>query len=311
MIEVDVVEEALRGKFRSVPAVRHELRACADRRVVGSAEVAQAVRVRLDQQDVAVRADRRHHVQVDGLLRGPLHVSWRQRRRLALLVDPGHAPGTSARLARRQAVVGAVGGQIRYRLHVVEGIHHRHGLAGAPVRRRAHQVVCPLQIGGPVTGYGLIPGTAQQVRGIRADQRQALHLPGPGRDGADAADAAGQSRRSRRGQRPLPRQRSGRRGAMPGRAAGHRRRAPGRRGGASGRCRRGSRDSRQRDRGKAGRRDECSRPGPAAGPAQAAGSGQAVGPASADGRMIAVVPVQGSIPSVIHRAPRDRQGATR
>ena len=302
MVEVDVVVEALGGEFASVPAVGQELRAGADRRVVRGAEVAQTIRVGLDQQDVAVRADRRDHVQVHGLLGRPLNVPWRQRRRLALLVQLGHAPGTGTGLAWRQAIVGAIRRQIRDRLRVVKGVHHGDGLADALTGRRAGQVVRAAQVGGPVPGHGLGPGDSQAVTGARADQRQALHLAGPGRDRADAADA-GQFRRLRRGQWPLRRQRSGWCGAMPGRANGGRVPAHRRRG--SGGCHRAGRNGRQCGRGQADRGDECRHPGPDAvlGPTD--------GLPGADGVTIAVLPVHGSIPPLTHGAPPRPAGATR
>ena len=215
-----------------------------------------------------------------------------------MLVQLGHAPGTGAGLAWRQAIVGPIHRQIRDRLRVVKGVHHGDGLADALTGRRAGQVVRAAQVGGPVPGHGLGPGDSQAVTGARADQRQALHLAGPGRDRADAADA-GQFRRLRRGQWPLRRQRSGWCGAMPGRANGGR--VPARRRRGSGGCHRAGRHGRQCGRGQADRGDECSCPGPDA------VLGPTSGLSGADGVTIAVVPVHGSIPPLTHGAPRDQQ----
>ena len=133
-----VVEVGVGGDLgrvlRSAVAVGHELRAHVHGRVDRGAQVGAGVGVRLDQQDVAARADRRHHVDVQRDLTGPARVGYGQRGRLAHLVDLGEA-AVGGR-ARRQSELGPVHVEVGLGVRVVEGVDDRDGLARACGRGR-------------------------------------------------------------------------------------------------------------------------------------------------------------------------------
>src|SRR5262249_30684335 len=93
------------------------------------AEVVHARRVRLDEEELAVRARGRRHVEVERDLAGPAVVSRRQRARVAVLVHLLEAAVRGG--ARRQAVLRAVDREVGLGLRVVERVDYRDRLAGA------------------------------------------------------------------------------------------------------------------------------------------------------------------------------------
>src|SRR5262249_51054445 len=113
-VVVERPEGGVRG-VRAAVAVTDRIGAHGRGTVHRGAEVGQRVRGRLDQQDVAVRADRRDHVQVQGDLLGPTGVTaWVVR--AAVLVNLAEAPVGGG--TRRQAELAAVHGQVRLGVRV-------------------------------------------------------------------------------------------------------------------------------------------------------------------------------------------------
>ena len=170
MVEVAVVGRArLRGELRASIRIGDDGGAQASGRVLGRSEVGERVRVRLDEQDLAVRAHGRGHIEVERDLLRPSAVRPRYRRRAACLVDLGEAPGP----ARREPVRRAICGEIRRRGRRVVRVDDREGLAAAG--GRARQAVGGPQVGGAV------------AVGRRGDGRSALGV------GDDAGVAVGEA----------------------------------------------------------------------------------------------------------------------
>ena len=163
------------------------------------AEVADLGAVRLDQDDVAVRADRGHHVQVQGLLLVPAGLARcaRQRAGQAILVDL--AETAAGHGARGQVVLGAVQPQVRCGVRVVEGVHDRDRLAPAGRGRGLRQAVRALQIGGPVAGRDAVPDQARVGHATGLDQGLADLKPGRGRGGAGVPEVRDRRRVGRAG----------------------------------------------------------------------------------------------------------------
>jgi hypothetical protein len=92
-------------------------------------EVRERVGGRLDQQGVAVGADRRDHVEVEGDLLGPADVGRGQRRRGAVLAHLAEA--AIGRGAGRQAELRAVLGKVGLGVGVVERVDDGDRLAAA------------------------------------------------------------------------------------------------------------------------------------------------------------------------------------
>ena len=134
--------------------------------------------VRLDQQDVAVRAGRRDHVEVEADLQSPAVVDGRQGRRGAVLVDLLEAAVGGG--ARRQPVVLAVDGEVLLGVRVVVGVDDGDRLAAG---RRAGELVRRLDVGRPVA--------ARRRRGHRAEHAV----------GAAHRDQLAEARRDRRAAR--------------------------------------------------------------------------------------------------------------
>ena len=145
MVEIRVVDERLEADLGDPVAVAHRVRTQRDSPVHARAQVTQAGAVGLDQQDVALRADRADHVEIERDLLRPSVVGCRIARP-AVLVDLAEAPVRGC--ARCEPEARAVHGKVALGVRVVHCIHDRHGLARACRQRR--RVVRSLQIGRPV-----------------------------------------------------------------------------------------------------------------------------------------------------------------
>src|SRR5207302_8685888 len=109
-------------------------------------QVRVAVVVRVDQEDLAVAADGRDHVEVERDLLRPTGVAgWVGG--AATLVD--FAEAAVGGRARRQPVLGAVNGQVGLGVGVVVGVDDGDGLGGG---RRARESVGAAEVGGTVAG---------------------------------------------------------------------------------------------------------------------------------------------------------------
>src|SRR5262249_51709696 len=136
-------------------AVRDHGRAERDRRVDRRAEAVHVRRRRLDEEDLALRADRRRHLDVERDLAGPALVGGRQRARLPRLVHLLEA--AVGRRARRQAVLRAVDAEVLLGVRVVHRVDDRDGQARA---LRLIDLVGGDEIGRPEAAR----------RGVRLDQ---------------------------------------------------------------------------------------------------------------------------------------------
>ena len=161
--------------------------------------------VDLDQQDVAVGAQRRDRVEVE---RAPPPPSpnrrWRAAGRPAALV--GLAQAAAGDGAGRQPVGAAIGGQVRRGVGVVADVDHRDGVRAARGLRQVGQVVGFLEIGGAARRWrgggrrGHRP-LGRDTRGgrraaARAAAREDLGEGGPRRDvGMDQAVVRAQHQR--------------------------------------------------------------------------------------------------------------------
>ena len=176
MVVVLAVVGCVGGRLRTAVAVGHEVGAERYRGVHPGAQVSGVGAVRLDQDDVAQRADRRHHVDVERFLDVPSVAArcGRQRAGLALFVDLLEA----AAAASGQAPVGAVSGEVGGGIRVVIGVDDSHRLAAARGGRR--KGVGALQAGWSVTvaGWCLIRADRclRAVRHVGADQHHARIL---------------------------------------------------------------------------------------------------------------------------------------
>src|SRR4029077_2368419 len=113
----------LTGVLRTAPAIGDELGAERDGLVLGRVQIGVGRRRRLDQDDVAVRADRRDHVDVERLFASPAGVVRWQRAGRAVLVDLAEAAvrdGTGG-----QAPLAAVSSQVRGGIRVVHRVYDR------------------------------------------------------------------------------------------------------------------------------------------------------------------------------------------
>ena len=165
--------------------------------VLGDVEAGAAVVGRLDQDDVALGADRGGHVQVEGLLQRPVVVGrrrGRQRGGRAVLVDLLEARHGG------QARGRAVGGQVAGGGRVVVRVDQRDRAAGAVRGGGRGQVVGRLQLRGPVAVAGR-DGVRRRARGHRVDavplKREAGLLADDDHGRAGMAET-GVGRRSRR-----------------------------------------------------------------------------------------------------------------
>ncbi len=134
--------------LRSAVAVRDGRCALRDRLVDGGAEIRVGRAGRLDEQDVAQRADRRDHLDVEHDLACPAGIRGGQRARRPVLVDLAEA--AVRRRAGRQAELAAVRGQVALRTGIVVGVDDRHRPAGAEARR---DVVGAVDAGRPIAAH--------------------------------------------------------------------------------------------------------------------------------------------------------------
>ena len=162
--EVLRVEAGVGGCLRSAPGVG-DVAGQAGGGVLGGVEAGAAVAGRLDQDDVALGADRGGHVEVERLFEGPV-VAGRglggQRGGRAGLVDLLEARDGG------QARGRAVGGQVAGGGRVVVGVNDRDGAAGAVGGGGRGQGVGRLQLGGAVAEAGR-DGVRRDARGHRVD----------------------------------------------------------------------------------------------------------------------------------------------
>ena len=171
-------------------------------------------RVRLDEQDVAPRADRGHHLDVERDLRLPVRVCDRVVARLAVLVHLPEAP--VCRRAGRDAVVRAIGVQVRLDRRVVVGVDERDGLALRRCRRLPRRGCTP-HAGRPGRGPSWDAVALRDDRKVDPQQRLAaeragrcrtasasrrLRRPPPAEKGKATAMAAIAARRSEREELP-------------------------------------------------------------------------------------------------------------
>jgi len=133
------VEARLAAELPATPTVGDPIR-LRGRVIVGGAEVGKGVGRGLHQQDMAVRADRARHVEVERNLLSPAAIATRVVCPTGLVRLAETSVGTGATW---QAKLRAVDGKIRLRIGIVECIHDRDGLAVAAGRR---ELVRGLQI---------------------------------------------------------------------------------------------------------------------------------------------------------------------
>ena len=121
-VVVIAVVERVEARFRTGVAVADRVRAQGHGAVLGGAEIAERRRAPFDEQDLALRADRRRHLDVEVDLLSPPDVARRQLR-LGRLPDLREAArrGRARREPERAAVRGEVGGRIR----IVVGVDDR------------------------------------------------------------------------------------------------------------------------------------------------------------------------------------------
>ena len=85
----------------------------------------------MDQQDLAVRADRARHIEIERLLLGPASIRARRVGAAVLVTDDQAAIGDGA---GRQAKLAAIDLQIGLGVRIAKGVDDRDNLAGAVVR---------------------------------------------------------------------------------------------------------------------------------------------------------------------------------
>ena len=184
----------LTGELVRAVAVRDHRRAHHGRFVHRGREVREAVRRGLDEQDLAVRADGRRHVEVEGDLFGPALVGDRERRGGAELVDLREAP--VRRRAGRNAEGRAVDGEVGLGVRVVERVDDGDRLA---LPLLGVELVGRLEVGRVVSR---LPGRGAQVRAAGDLQREAARVT-RGRSTARSRDRNTTRRgRGREGDRP-------------------------------------------------------------------------------------------------------------
>ena len=123
------VVRVARARLASAVAVADDVRTGIDGRVDGRPERCKRGAAGLDQDDVAVRADRRGHVQIERYLLAPTAVCARIRALHAVLIQLLEAavrPG-----ARRQAVLRAIRAEVGFGVGIVVRIDDPDRLAGA------------------------------------------------------------------------------------------------------------------------------------------------------------------------------------
>src|SRR4051812_16368978 len=188
VVEVRGVVGGVRGGLGAAVGVGDELGAQGDGLVDRLAQVGHARRTRLDQQDLGVRGDGGDHVEVEGDLTGPAAVGGGQGGRGAGLGDLLEA-AVGGR-AGRQAVVAAVGGQVRGGVGVVVGVDDGDGLAGAVGGGCVGQAVGVLEVARAVAGRARGGGVRLERLGGHALQRGLLLHERGGATG-DAQGVAG------------------------------------------------------------------------------------------------------------------------
>ncbi len=193
--EVGVVL-GLVGSLIPAPAVAHLGGTQADRGVLGGDQVGGRLRRRLHQQQVAISAGPRDHVQVDGDLRRPLLVVGRIVGAAALvhLAEAAVGGGASGKAELRPVDV-----QVGLGAGIVVGVDDRDGVAGPRSRARRRQRVRRLEVGRRVALGSLAPADLGSQVG------EAAHLPGRHRTAADRLHPGGKMGWTRRSPPPSPR----------------------------------------------------------------------------------------------------------
>src|SRR6185437_6022874 len=135
------------GKW-AAPAVGDGGRAQLDRCALGRAEILVSVRVRLDDDNLALGADCRHHVDIQRLLAAPVRVGGRVVRLLPGLVNLPEAPVSGC--AGRELVLLPVRCQIALQVRRIVGIDDRYRLIGVGVSGGFGEVICRLERVRPV-----------------------------------------------------------------------------------------------------------------------------------------------------------------
>ena len=141
MIVVGVISR-FAGEFGDAVAIRDRRGPHPHRRVDGSSYVGEGGGIRFHEQDVAIRAGGREHVQIQGDFRGPSGVEGRHRARaLAQLVHFGEASASAGRKPELGPVDPQIGGGGRGVVRIDDG----DGMPDPPSGRG--QAVGGLQIG--------------------------------------------------------------------------------------------------------------------------------------------------------------------
>ena len=189
VVVVGAVGEVLAEELRTGIAVRDDHGTQADRGVLGRAEILHGRGIAFHQQDVAVRTDRRDHLDVERDLAAPALVVGRVNG-TAMLVDLPEAAILGGTWT--QAELAAVGGQVRCSSGQVKGIDDGHGDPGPGPRSRIWQ---------PIGRQELAGGEASRHRertDCRPGQRRAV-----GPDEGQARHVTGRRRRAQRPNRQL------------------------------------------------------------------------------------------------------------